>query len=159
MSDPAPKLIIDDDWKSQAQAEKDRLAEAEAAKAAAPGKGAGAQAEGELPPADFQSLVGMLITQALMYLGGVADPRTGQAIFDPEMARFYIDLIGVLETKTKGNLSADETRDLTQALHELRVRYVELTTLMARQAAQSAMRGAGGGQPAGGPGPVGLKGV
>jgi hypothetical protein len=175
MSDPgppaAPKLIIDDDWKSQAQAEKERLSEAEAVKAkpaAGAGAGAaGAEGEGELPPADFQSLVGMLITQALMYMGGVADRQTGRAVFDPEMSRFYIDLLGVVESKTKGNLSEDESRDLLQALSELRTRYIELMKMIAAQMAQAkAGGGAGGfggpGAPigpgmTGGPGGMGLK--
>lgn len=151
----APKLIIDDDWKSQAQAEKERLSEAEAAKAkpvGAASAGAGPDGEGELPPADFQSLVGMLITQALMYMGGVADRQSGRAVFDPEMSRFYIDLLGVVEAKTRGNLSEDESRDLTQALNELRVRYVELMKMVAAQMAQAKAGGGGVASGFGGPG-------
>lgn len=157
MTDPgnAPKLIIDDDWKSQAQAEKEKLAQVESAKSstgASGGSPGGAPAEGELPPADFRSLVGMLVTQAIMYLGGVADRKTGHPIFDPEAARFYIELLGTLETKTKGNLTEDEVRDLAGSLHELRLRYVELSDAVARQAAGSAgVRGIPGG-PIGGSG-------
>ena len=137
-SDPAPKLIIDDDWKSQAQAERERLAEKEgASKPAAAGAGAGG-AQGEIPPADFPSLVGMLITQALTYMGGMVDRRTGHAIFDPDMAKFYIDLLAVLETKTKGNLSEDESRDLSGAVVELRSRFVELVQMIAQQQARAA---------------------
>ncbi len=139
-----PKIIVDDDWKSQAQAEKDRLVEVEASTAAKPGaRGAGAQ--GELPPADFASLVGMLATQSLMYLGGVADRKTGGVIFDPDMARFYIDLLAVLEDKSKGNLSEDEAKDLTGALHELRVRYVEMARAVAAQMAKEREGGGGAG--------------
>lgn len=152
----APKLIIDDDWKNQAQAEKERLAESEVT---APKSGVGAAgaaggampAEGELPPADFQSLAGMLMSQALIYLGGVADRQTGRAIFDPEMSKFYIDLLGVLEAKTKGNLTPDEAKDLTQGLSELRMRFVELMKMVARQAAE--------GRAAGGPGALGGSGM
>lgn len=156
--DQAPKIIVDDDWKSQAQAEKERLGEAEAKQAAAAGAGGGA-APGELPPADFPSLVGMLLTQALMYLGGVADRKTGQAIFDPEMSRFYIDLLAVLEEKTRGNLSEDESKDLVGAVHELRSRYVELSQMMAKQVAAGggAIGGMGGSRGSGGspsPGPI-----
>ncbi len=139
-----PKIIVDDDWKSQAQAEKEKLAEAEAQAAAKAGPG-GPGAPGELPPADFASLVGMLATQSLMYLGGVADRKSGGVIFDPEMARFYIDLLGVLETKCKGNLSEDESKDLTGALHELRVRYVEMSRAVAAQMAREREGGAAGG--------------
>lgn len=130
----APKIIVDADWKSQAQAEKERLAEEEAKRT--PPTAPGGQAErGELPPADFSALVGILVTQALMYLGGIADRKTGAAIFDPDMARFYIDLLATLERRTKGNLTDAETRDLEGAIHELRLRFVELTQAVARQAA------------------------
>ena len=144
--DKSPDLIIDTDWKSQAQAEKDRLAEAEAKKPETQ-KGR-APAPGELPPADLQTLVGMLATQAIMYLGGIADRQTGQAIFDPDYARHMIDLLGVLQEKTKGNLTKDEEQDLSQLVHELRARYVELSTLIAKQAAAGGGiggMGAGGG--------------
>lgn len=140
---PPPKIIVDSDWKSQAQAEKDRLAAEEASRGAPAGRGGEG---GELPPADFPSLVGMLVTQALMYLGGVADRRTGHAIFDPDMSRFYIDLLGALEEKTKGNLTDVEEKDLQSAVHELRARYVELIQVMARQSAT------GPGGPAAAPG-------
>ena len=69
-----PKIIIDSDWKAEAQAEKEKLAEQEAASAE---EGGPAGAQGKLPPADFRTLVGMLASQAIMYMGGVADPQTG----------------------------------------------------------------------------------
>lgn len=150
-STPQPKIIVDDDWKSQAQAEKERLAQAEAQSQAksqgrAPGAGEG---PGELPPADFQSLVGMLATQAVMYLGGVADRKTGGVIFEPDMARFYIDLLGVLEEKCKGNLTDDESRDLSGALHELRTRFVELSRAVAAQMLRQREAGGAAGSMAG----------
>lgn len=132
--DQAPKIIVDSDWKSQAQAEKEKLAEQEA-KAAPAGKG-GPDA---LPPADFRGLVGMLATQAVMYMGGLADRSTGQAIFDPEYSKHMIDLLGVLESKTKGNLSDEESKELSGVLHELRLRFVELSDYVAK----------GGGRPSG----------
>lgn len=147
-SDQAPKIIVDSDWKSQAQAERDRLAADESKREAEAASKPGAGEPGALPPADFQSLVGMLVTQALMYLGGVADRKTGQAVFDPDMSRFYIDLLAVLEEKTRGNLAEAESRDLVGAVHELRSRYVELVQAVARQAASA---GPGGAGPGGGP--------
>jgi hypothetical protein len=143
-NDKTPELIVDTDWKSQAQAEKDRLAASEAKQAPESGKGR-APAPGELPPADFQTLVGMLATQAIMYLGGIPDPKTGQGIFDPDYARHMIDLLAVLQEKTKGNLVPDEEQDLAQLVHELRSRYVELSALMAQQvAARGGVGGLGG---------------
>ncbi|MDP1661523.1 MAG: DUF1844 domain-containing protein [Phycisphaerales bacterium] len=161
----SPKLIIDSDWKSQAQAEKDRLAakEAEKAKAApAPGAagaaaaGAGVAATGghaqQLPPADWQALLGTMVSQTLMYMGAYPDPETGRPIVSLEYAKFHIDLIDVLVQKTKGNLTEQETTDLTQVLSELRMRYVELSQAVAKMyAAQMAKGGQPGGAQGAGP--------
>lgn len=140
-----PQILVDDDWKSQAQAEKEKLAEAEAAaqeespSTSDPGRtGAGAQG---LPKADFRALIGVLVTMVIPYLGGMADRKSGGLVFDPELSRFYIDLLSELEQKTKGNLSDEEERELSAALNELRMRYVELSKLVAQQAAAGSETG------------------
>jgi hypothetical protein len=156
-----PKIVVDSDWKSQARAEKDRLeqqakareAEKKAAAPAgaasgAPGVGPGGGGDPEaLPEADFMTLLGTMVTQALMYMGAFPDPQTGRAIVSLEHAKFHIDLLGVLETKTKGNLSAEESTELSGTLNELRMRFVEISkavaTALERQAAQRAAGGAG----------------
>lgn len=150
----SPKLVVDSDWKSQAQAEKEKLAKAEEAKKAAvkPGEpgGTGSGRGGrEMPPADFTSLVGTLVTQALLYMGGFPDPQTGRAIVSLDYARFHIDLLTVLEQKTKGNLSPEEASDLSQALYELRMRYIEI----GKAVEQAALRKPGAG-PTGAPLPA-----
>lgn len=137
--DQAPKLHIDTDWKAQAQAEKERLAAEEAKRDAE--KPASAGAAGGLPEASFQTLVGLLASQAIMGLGAMADQKTGAIQVDLEGSRFNIDLLGVLEEKTKGNLSDEESKELTQILHELRSRYVYISDLVAKQMAAG---GAGG---------------
>lgn len=129
-SGEAPKLIIDSDWKNEAQAEREKLAAAE--KQAAEQSGPG---EGDMPEADFRGLMGMLATQALMYMGGIADPNTGKPVFDPMYAQHMIDLLGVLEEKTKGNLSDEEAGEIAGVLHELRSRFVELMQIVAKQQA------------------------
>lgn len=145
------KILIDDDWKSQAQAEREKLAEAEAKAEAAKGEGG----KGELPPADFRGLLGTLASQAIMYLGGMVDPKTGGAMVDLEVSRMYIDLLAVLEEKTKGNLSEEEQEELTGVLQELRARYVEISKLLAAQLAKQREQGGGG---AGGVGGIDLGG-
>lgn len=122
----APKIIVDSDWKSQAQAEKQKLAEQEAARQEATGDGGG------MPPVDFRAVVGMLASQAIMYMGGVAD-KAGRAVFDPYYAQYMIDMLGVLEEKTKGNITKEESDDLATVLHELRGRFVEMMQLAMRQ--------------------------
>ena len=182
MNDETPKLHIDSDWKAQAQAEKDRLSEKESARAASsagaqqrgqpgvqhgaqPGPQHGAQLgdhpdEGELPPADFRALVATLASQAMMGLGAYADPQSGRAVIDIQGAQFAIDLLGVIEEKTRGNLTADEASELTEILAQLRARFVQIAKLVAAQM-QREMAGGGmqGGMQGGGPvGSIGLGG-
>ena len=140
---PSGGLQIDSDWKNQAAAEKEKLAAQEAK--APKGKSAAAR---EMPEPDFKSLLGTLVTQAILYMGGFPDPQTGRAIVSLEYAQFHIDLIETLEQKTKGNITVEEASELKQVLHELRMRYVELTQAVAEMAAERA-KGGGGGGPAG----------
>lgn len=136
----APKIHVDSDWKAQAQAEKERLAKQEAEKAPRPGRD-------EMPPADFRSLVGLLASQAVGGLGGYADEQ-GRVMVDLMGSRFAIDLIGVLEEKTKGNLTEDEAKDLREVLGELRSRFVQIAQAVAARMA-SGKTGAPGASPAG----------
>lgn len=145
-----PKIHIDSDWKAEAQREKERLAKKDesrkdkptsrsAAEAVTDAEGRGMQ---ELPEANFRSLIGMLASQAIMGLGAMADPQTNRVVIDLEGSRFAIDLLDVLEQKTKGNLTDEEAKELRQILAELRSRYVQIANLVAKQMA--AQPGPGG---------------
>ncbi|MEZ6233462.1 MAG: DUF1844 domain-containing protein [Phycisphaerales bacterium] len=142
-----PKIIVDDDWKRQAKAEKAKLAEAEQAKAAAaaskaaapgaaPGSPAGAPSPDPDDPAnykvDFNELLRLLGTQALMYMGQFPDPQTGKAIIALDAAKVHIDMLGVLEDKTKGNLTDEEQQSLEGLLGELRMVFVEISRGVAK---------------------------
>lgn len=124
-----PRLHIDSDWKAQAQAEKERLAQKESARA----QHDEAAAEGEMPPASFQTLVATLANQAIMGLGAYRDPQTGGVMIDLVGAQFAIDLLGVLEEKTKGNLSSEEATELNEVLVHLRARFVQVAKVVAAQ--------------------------
>jgi hypothetical protein len=79
-----------------------------------------------LPKPDFASLVVSLGSSALFHLGLVADPTTGEAgAPDLPLARQTIDLVEVLQEKTRGNLTPDEEQLLQTLLTDLRMRYVE----------------------------------
>ena len=79
-----------------------------------------------LPPADFAAIVLSFASSALFHLGLVADPETGEpAQKSLPLAQHSIDLLELLQTKTRGNLNSDETELLANLLTELRVRYVE----------------------------------
>ena len=133
-----PKIIVDDDWKSQAQAEKEKLARKVEATAAAGGADAdevgdaseaaeaGEGGPRELPPASFATLVSSIVTQAFMSLGGYEDPRTKKRYVDLDLAKHHIDTLGVIEAKTKGNLTDEEKQLLDQAVYECRMQYVNM---------------------------------
>jgi hypothetical protein len=75
----------------------------------------------DLPPIDFSTFIVSLRTSAMMHLGhaGAEDERA-----DLAMAHQEIDLLGILEEKTRGNLTGDEERLLSQILFDLRTRYL-----------------------------------
>src|SRR5262245_10331043 len=119
-----PKLHIDSDWKAEAQREKERLAQKETKDKP---KAGAANHQGELPEANFGVLVTMLEPQAIMGVGAMADRETGRVVVDLEGSRFSIDLLDMLEQKTKGNLIEEEAKELRQLLAELRSRFVQIS--------------------------------
>jgi len=118
-----PKIIVDDDWKAQAQAEKERLAE-DADRPAGDAGGRGGPRD--IPPASFTTLISSLVAQTFMTLGGIEDPKTKKRLVDLGLARHHVDMLAVLEEKTKGNLTDDEKKLLDQALYETRMQYVQI---------------------------------
>ena len=126
MSDEAerPKIIVDTDWKEQVRAEKAALEQGEEQNDAEPTE---PDAVGELPPASFSLLVSALATQAVAAMGQLRDPNSTEAPpVDRNIAKHQIDLLSMLEEKTKGNLSAEEAMMLQNVLHELRMLFVNL---------------------------------
>jgi len=78
-----------------------------------------------LPHIDFATFVLSLSHSALMHLGELPDPETNSTHVDLALAKQNVDILGLLEEKTKGNLTGDEERLLAQVLFDLRMRYVE----------------------------------
>jgi DNA replication initiation complex subunit (GINS family) len=150
MAAEEPKLIIDTDWKSQAQAEKERLAQKTAAAkpATPPGAAAGAPGPEGAPEAQevrFEDVVGLLATQALSYLGYFGDPQTGQAVVSLEYAKLHIDMLAVLEAKTKGNLTEQEQKFLAKTLSQLRMEFVEISKAVAKAVQEGRIKPTAGG--------------
>ena len=116
------KIIIDEDWKEQARKEKEKLAEKEKAEQA--------EAEKEkmnLPPASFAGLGSMLATQTLFAMGAIRTEEDKDKPPNLELAKYNIDMLEVIEQKAKGNLTDEETKMLTDTLHQLRMTYVKLS--------------------------------
>lgn len=155
MPDPEqPKIIIDTDWKSQAQAEKERLSQGTKPHTSAPASGPGAEGGGAAEPGrgpgglpekvGFRELVSLLISQAIAYLGGYPDPQTGQSMVALDLAKLHIDMLAVLEEKTKGNLTEAESKLLLRALQELRLEFVEVARAVDRAVAEGRAKSVGG---------------
>jgi hypothetical protein len=81
---------------------------------------------GELPAVDFSTFVMSLTHSALVHLGDAPDPEGARGVHLP-LARQTIDLLALLQEKTKNNLQGPEERLLEQALYDLRLRYVEVS--------------------------------
>ena len=137
MSNPEEKskIIIDEDWKTQVQAEKEALEQEEPAvtrNESADDEHPGvvsADSPGEIPPpppASFAQLVTIFATQASVSLQQSANPEDKQRTSHRDYAKHFIDLLGVLDEKTKGNLSEDDAKMLETVLHELRMAFVSL---------------------------------
>ena len=102
-----------------------------------------------LPEMTFERLTQSLYTQALLLLGGAAQPGETPRV-DILGARQTIDMLVILAEKTKGNLAENEDKLLQSALFDLRMGFLEITQALARQARQSAGAAAPGSPFAGG---------
>jgi hypothetical protein len=79
----------------------------------------------QAPPATFEFLIHTLFTQALMALGRIPNPITKQSLRNPATAKHFIDSLAMLEEKTAGNRTTEESRLLEEIQHQLRLLYVE----------------------------------
>jgi hypothetical protein len=84
-----------------------------------------AEADYPLPEINFPTFIFSLNSSALLNLGAIEDPGTGQKTKNLPLARQTIDILGMLEEKTKGNLTDDEAAMLKNILYELRMLYVK----------------------------------
>ena len=130
-----PKLVVDTDWKDQVAKEKEALAAEEDTVDSEAESGVSQSETGDVasddgaeraapPPASFEVLVTMLFSQAMAMLGQFPDPTSGEVTINKPFAKHHIDTLEMLGEKTSGNLSDDESRVLSEALHALRMTFV-----------------------------------
>jgi hypothetical protein len=129
-----PKLVIDTDWKEQIAKEKEAAASADQELSPSVPETVESEPSSEPsevksdfpppPPATFDVLISMLFTQAMAMLGQMPDPVSGESTVNKPYAKHYIDTLDMLNEKTSGNLSEDESKMLSEALHALRMMYV-----------------------------------
>ncbi|MFO1020390.1 MAG: DUF1844 domain-containing protein [Planctomycetales bacterium] len=130
-SQEKPQIIVDEDWKTKVQREKegqDQIPAEETPVASADTKPAAGRDAQQIPAPDFLTLVAMFYTQSLVALGMIPDPVKKEPEANLPLARHFIDLLGLLEAKTKGNLTPQEAGTLESSLHDLRMAYLELSS-------------------------------
>jgi hypothetical protein len=81
---------------------------------------------GENLEASFSVLIMSIASSAIMAMGLAPNPQGGEIHKDKSMARFNIDLLVVLQGKTKGNLSPEESQFLENLINDLQMKYVSV---------------------------------
>lgn len=112
------------DEQGNAKAEEAQVAQSTATEAESQSSG---QRKTTAPPMEitFSSFIISLGTSAMMQLGEMPAPPEMHITVDPTAARQTIDLLTMLDTKTRGNLDEQESRLLEELLHALRMSYVK----------------------------------
>ena len=88
---------------------------------------AGLDVAADEPRLEFLPFVASLATNALAAMGALPENQRGGIPRSPQMAREYIDIIVMLEQRTRGNLTPDEATAMKQLVADLRMQYVEIT--------------------------------
>ena len=124
MADEEKKIIVDEDWKAQAQKEKEVLKEQEKVEHEKE-----EEPRPSMPEANFSGLVSMLATQAFYALGLIRPEGDEDKKVEPDwdIAKFNIDMLGMLEEKCKDNLTEEEAGLLKSTLEQLRMLFVQLS--------------------------------
>ena len=126
-SDSEPKIVVDSDWKEQVAKEKEGNATDYTESISDTPSTEGNKSDDDMPPippASFEVLITMLFTQAMAMLGQMPDPTSGETKVNKPLAKHYIDTMEMLSEKTQGNLSDEESKIQSEALHALRMTYV-----------------------------------
>jgi hypothetical protein len=132
MSDSSSKIIVDDDWKTQVEKEK-QLAGGTGAEPMSTEKDVTVESSSAFdeslqppPDASFETLLTMLFTQGMAALGQLPGGPEGAPQINKPFAKHFIDTIEMLGEKTKGNLSDNESKMLSEILHALRITFVSV---------------------------------
>ncbi len=118
------KILVDEDWKAEAQKEKEVLKKEEELEHKDEEK---EQERPSMPEADFAGLISMITTQAYYAMGVIGTEQDKERPPDLTIAKYNIDTLGVIQEKTKGNLTEEEAKLLESTLHQLRMIFVQLS--------------------------------
>ena len=105
--------------------EEDKEPEKEETKAQEAASAEKQEAEAQLPEINFPTFIISLNASALVNLGAIEDPSSGKKVKDLPIAKQTIDILSMLEEKTRGNLTEEEEQILKNILYDLRIIYVK----------------------------------
>ena len=132
MDEPVKKRV-DESWKERAERERHLSESAARGAASATPSHVAAQPAGARPAtpesqeARFDLFISGLTMEALVALGDMAHPTTRRQQPNLSQAKYLIDLLGIMEEKTRGNLTVEEEALVRDALYQLRMRYLAKT--------------------------------
>ncbi len=114
MPEPSPekKIIVDEDWKTQVDRERSAAETPESPD------------DLQLPPPGLHYLANSLYAQALVSLGLVPHPVSNKAEVNRPLAKHAIDTLEILQQKTEGNRTPDESQEIEAMLYQLRMAFV-----------------------------------
>jgi hypothetical protein len=117
------KIIVDEDWKSQVEAEKEAASQNKQQGQAEQPSGA----EEALPAPTLTFLASTIFMQGAIAMGLLPNPITDKSVVQIDQARHAIDLLTMLQQKTEGNRTPEETEDFESMLHQLRMAFIAVT--------------------------------
>ena len=119
----SPKKV-DESWKDAVLKEKSALS-GQAPKAASAARASAAPPEEEAGDSEFLGFVSTLAVQAMMAMGEMPHPQTGERVQDLAQAKYLIDVLRVLSEKTQGNLTPAEAKEMKTLLYQLQMKFVQ----------------------------------
>jgi len=119
-----PHKKVDEAWKQKVQEEKEETKENGQEENEAEEQ----EQSGPPPEASFLSFIATLQLQTLVALGEIPNPMTQKADPDLVQAKYLIDTLGIIQDKTKGNLTDEEKRALDAVLYDVRMRFVNTSS-------------------------------
>jgi hypothetical protein len=115
------KLYVDEDWKSQVEAEKSAAAEQPSN-----GQEQDERSTEPLPPPTLTFLASTLYLQGAISMGLLPSPISDKQELQLDRAKHAIDMIAMLQEKTEGNRTPEESGELEEMLHQLRMAFVSM---------------------------------
>jgi hypothetical protein len=116
------KIIVDEGWKSQVEAEREAMRQEKQQ----PPQAAKPSEDENLPPPSLALLANSIYLQAAISLGLLPNPLSGKTDVRLSHAKHSIDTLAVLQEKTEGNRTPEETEAVEEMLHQLRLAYVSV---------------------------------